>query len=207
MARIRLNLKGLNDDQLLAQAHGHDTAMEGNANFPTPSPAAQQFQGAITDFETSLAEQRAADQTAQERTSAKNDKRSVLEALLKARADYVENTSGGDETKILSASFGTRAPASPVGIPAQPTNFVATMSDLPGCIDLMWDRVRGASTYVVQICPDPLSDTSWRQIGLPTKSSFTATGLTAGSKYWFRVAAIGAAGQGPWSDQSMKMAP
>jgi hypothetical protein len=32
-------------------------------------------------------------------------------------------------------------------------------------------------------------------------------GLTSGSKHWFRVAAIGAAGQGPWSDQAMKMAP
>jgi hypothetical protein len=207
MARIRLNLKGLNDDQLLAQARGHDTAMDGNANFPTPSPAAAQFEGAITEFDTALAEQRAAEQTAQQRTSAKSDKRAVLEALLKARADYVENTSGGDETKILSAGFDVRGPAAPVGIPAQPANLVATMSDLPGCIDLMWDRVRGASTYVVQICPDPLSEANWRQIGLPTKSSFTATGLTSGSRYWFRVAAIGAAGQGPWSDQAMKMAP
>jgi len=40
-----------------------------------------------------------------------------------------------------------------------------------------------------------------------TRSAFTVARLTAGTKYWFRVAAVGAAGQGPWSDQAMKMAP
>ncbi len=67
--------------------------------------------------------------------------------------------------------------------------------------------MRGAKTHVVEVCPDPLSEANWKRIGLPTKSSFTASGLTSGNKYWFRVAAVGAAGQGPWSDQAMKMAP
>ena len=65
----------------------------------------------------------------------------------------------------------------------------------------VWSGIR-------RICPDPLSETNWRQSGYEgTKSSFTITGLTSVARYWFRVAAVGAAGQGPWSDQAMKMVP
>ena len=40
-----------------------------------------------------------------------------------------------------------------------------------------------------------------------TKSSTTVKNLTSGTKYWIRVAAFGAAGQGPWSDPATKVAP
>jgi hypothetical protein len=39
-----------------------------------------------------------------------------------------------------------------------------------------------------------------------SKSSCTITGLTSGQHYWFRVAAVGAAGQGPWSDNASQLA-
>ncbi|MFA5191306.1 MAG: fibronectin type III domain-containing protein [Verrucomicrobiia bacterium] len=80
-----------------------------------------------------------------------------------------------------------------------------TMGDLPATMDLMWDPVCGAKNYIVQVCPDPLSESNWRQIGLPTKSNFTASNLTSCSRYWFRVAANVAAGQSPRNDQAMKM--
>jgi hypothetical protein len=40
-----------------------------------------------------------------------------------------------------------------------------------------------------------------------TKSSATVTGLTSGQRVGFRVAAIGAAGQGPWSDPATQIVP
>ncbi|HEV7473405.1 MAG TPA: fibronectin type III domain-containing protein [Pyrinomonadaceae bacterium] len=42
---------------------------------------------------------------------------------------------------------------------------------------------------------------------MSTKSSFTVTGLTPGTRYWFRVAAVGAGGQSGWSDPASKIAP
>jgi len=54
--------------------------------------------------------------------------------------------------------------------------------------------------------PDPITRTSWTLGVVSTKSSATLSGLTSGTKYWFRVAAIGAAGQGAWSDPATKMA-
>ena len=73
-------------------------------------------------------------------------------------------------------------------------------------MDLGWDKVRGARSYVIQFCADPMHDANWQHAGVSTKSSFIVTGLTAGVKYWFRVAAVGTAGQGAWSDVTCKMA-
>ncbi len=42
---------------------------------------------------------------------------------------------------------------------------------------------------------------------IPTPNDYTATALTSGQRYIFRVAAVGPLGQGPWSDEAGKMAP
>jgi hypothetical protein len=207
MAKVRLAMDEMTDSEFLEFVKAHVQKITGNASFPTPTPAPADFAAGLTAFEAKLTAQIAADLAAKQATQEKNDARDALQELVRQRGEYVQTASGGKEAEILSAGFDVRAPRAPVGLPAMPTNLVATMSDLPGSIDVMWDRVRGASTYVVQICPDPLNEANWRQIGLPTKSAYTATGLNSGSRYWFRVAAIGAAGQGPWSDQAMKMAP
>ena len=59
---------------------------------------------------------------------------------------------------------------------------------------------------VLENCHDPATASSWQQVGFSTKSKFTVPGLTSGTKYWFRVAAIGTAGQAPWSDPATAMA-
>ncbi|MSU56755.1 MAG: fibronectin type III domain-containing protein [Pedosphaera sp.] len=47
----------------------------------------------------------------------------------------------------------------------------------------------------------------WSQKAVAPKSRATITGCTPGALCVFRVAAIGSAGQGPWSDESVKMSP
>jgi len=44
-------------------------------------------------------------------------------------------------------------------------------------------------------------------MAIVSKSRATVPGCTPGQKSVFRVAAVGAAGQGPWSDESVKMSP
>jgi chitodextrinase len=45
---------------------------------------------------------------------------------------------------------------------------------------------------------DP-ADADWKFATTSTRSSATVTGLTPGTRYWFRVAATAPAGQSPWS--------
>lgn len=37
-------------------------------------------------------------------------------------------------------------------------------------------------------------------------SEFTATGLTAGQQYWFRIRAVRGGSNGPWSDPATRIA-
>ena len=67
--------------------------------------------------------------------------------------------------------------------------------------------VRGLQTYVIELTEDPTGLTGWRNVGITKKSNHTITGLVSGRRYWVRVAAVGAAGQGPWSEVATKVAP
>jgi hypothetical protein len=52
-----------------------------------------------------------------------------------------------------------------------------------------------------------LTALTWRDAGVSTKSRITIQGLPSGKRYWFRVAAINAAGQSGWSDPATKIVP
>ena len=75
-------------------------------------------------------------------------------------------------------------------------------------MDLQWNSTRrGLNNYIVEATDDHAALTGWHIVASPTKSSPSLTGLTLGKRYWFRVAANGAAGPGPTSDPATKVAP
>ena len=207
MSKIKLELRNKSDSELLVFAKTHVTAMNGNVYFPAPNPLAIAFASTLTSYETALSASTAATQAAQTATSAKDDKRALLEASLNIRAKSVENDSLGDETKILSSGFSLRAASDPIGPMAQPQNFRATSGDLTGEIDLQCDAVRGAKSYVVECRTHGATPGAWAQAKIVTKSRTTVGGLTPGQEYAFRIRAVGTAGEGPWSDEAVKMAP
>ena len=90
--------------------------------------------------------------------------------------------------------------------PQQPINFAATTSGVAGTVDTVWDA-QGDSSFIVQICADPMNDANWRQVGITNDSSFTVRGLMSGTQYWFRVCALLGNEQSPWSDPALCMAP
>ncbi len=85
--------------------------------------------------------------------------------------------------------------------------LAAASGDLDGEVNLLWEPVRGARTYVIQKSQDSKNPSRWIQEDIVTKSSCTVSKLKSGRKYWFRVAAIGSNGQGPWSEPVQKKAP
>ena len=66
------------------------------------------------------------------------------------RKNYIQKKSGGAETKILAVGLETKALATPIGDLLAPENLRATFGDDGGEIDLAWDRVRGASSYLIE---------------------------------------------------------
>jgi pectate lyase len=99
------------------------------------------------------------------------------------------------------------APASAPSKPDRPTGLKSTSGDHDGELDLSWDPVSGAKSYVLEQSSDPPTATSWMHARVSTKSSTTVDGLTSGTRYWFRVSAVDASGHSGWSDPATKIAP
>src|SRR6185436_18947958 len=112
---------------------------------------------------------------------------------------YVESVAGSDEQMILSAGLDLRA----VGVastepPEQPHGLTATVGDHDGEIDLSWDTVSGAKSYVIEQSADPGTPANWVHAGVSTRSFYTVQRLTSGTRYWFRVGAVNNNGQSGW---------
>jgi hypothetical protein len=207
MAKIKLNLQRMAIPEKVQFVRQIVTAMTGNANFTTPEPSLTDITTAVNTLETAYNAANTARQNAMSLTSTVDDNETMLDALVAKLANYVENKTDGDDAKIQSAGMALKSKPSPVGAMPAPAALTATASDNDGEVDLSWDAVRGAKSYPAEVSPDPPTQTSWTPAGISTKSYITVKGLKSGTKYWFRVAALGAAGQGPWSDPATKYAP
>jgi hypothetical protein len=207
MAKIKLNLQKLTDAQLILKAKDIKTKLTGNAFFPTTTPTLVNYGVLITAAETALADSDAANATAKEKTLVKN---LALDALRRGTTQLgtnIESLSGGAPEKILSTGIDIKASKTPVGIPAQVVNLAVTAGDHDGELNAQWDPVPGAKTYEIATSPDPVTLTSWTKFKSVTKSAVVLTDLTSGARLWVRVRAIGAAGEGNWSDPGTKIVP
>jgi len=87
------------------------------------------------------------------------------------------------------------------GLPGTPTSIVATAQSSSSII-ISWPMVSGALQYYVY--KSEIADGTYTQIGVtvPTDTgvcSFTATGLSPGTAYYFRVSSYNAGGESPQS--------
>ncbi|MGB8167694.1 MAG: fibronectin type III domain-containing protein [Chthoniobacteraceae bacterium] len=205
MAQVKLELDRRSDDDLHQFTETHIAAMDGNANFPTPAPTTAAFQTVFDDYRAKLTAAKKAAMEAEAATALKETARATLSLAWNDRGNYLQSASGGDAAKIMSAAVGVRDEPQPIGPLPAPEDFMPTMGDAPGEIDLTWSRVRGARTYIVEYRESGTTG-AWSQT-FATKSRASVTGLTGGKTYTFRVAAVGAAGQSPWSLEAARMAP
>lgn len=182
-------------------------SMDGNPEFPDALPTTATLETDKKNLETAQDEANVARQVSQQKTLIMEEKESTLDNTLRKLGNYVENKTDGDEAKILSSGFLVRAKASPTSVTPQVLSLNLTTGDGEGELDASWNSVSAAKSYVVEVCEDPLTPTGWKPAKPATKSSATITGLTSGKKYWVRVAAVTAAGQGTFSDPATKYAP
>ncbi|MCA1621946.1 MAG: fibronectin type III domain-containing protein [Acidobacteria bacterium] len=208
MPKIKLNLRSLPIPEKLTRAQQIVAALTGNANFTAPHPSLAEVTAAIDGLDAAANAARAARLEARRRTAAQAVKEEELDRIMTQVAAYVESVAGGDEGLILSAGLDVRASNAPDGsAPAAPETLTATTGNHEGEIELSWDTVRGARSYVVERTTDPQTAGSWTQAGVSPRSSLIIEGLDSGKRYHFRVAAVTFNGQSPWSNQVVKVAP
>ncbi|HEX8653462.1 MAG TPA: fibronectin type III domain-containing protein [Pyrinomonadaceae bacterium] len=149
----------------------------------------------------------AARQESKNKTAVQSQAEDELDDVLTRLAGYVSSVSGDDEAPVTSAGMSLQQPKAPAGPPAVPQSFAATTGDNDGEIDLGWSAVDGAQSYIIEQSPQGPPNASWTHLQTTVKSAHTATGLTSGTRYYFRVAAINSNGQSGWSDISTRIAP
>ena len=76
---------------------------------------------------------------------------------------------------------------------AAPMGLVATAN-------LNWRHVKSAASYRIQFGAGATLPTAFDGDVLVTRARGTVAGLASGTRYWFRVAAIGAAGPSLWTN-------
>jgi len=207
MGKVKLGLKKMPILDKISLATRIVTAMTGNPDFTTPVPALADITAKTTAARTSYNNALTLRQQAKAATDLQDADEKALDLVLTQAALYVENVSAGNETKISSAGMDVRHRAVRIGELSVPKNLLAKAGGGDGEIILNWDPVRGARSYVVEITTDANVPSSWKHKTNVTESSAAITGLTSGGKFWFRVAGVGAAGQGPFSDPAAKYAP
>jgi hypothetical protein len=207
MSKIKLNLSKLTVPEKIGKAEQIVLKMTGNANFPTASPPLVALTTAANELRTAYSDAQAARQTQKEKTATQNAKEDLLDQLLTQEAAFVESVAGNNEEIVLSAGMDVRASnAASTTPPGQPQSLAPFPGDRDGEIDLTWERVMGAKSYVIEKSADAQA-TSWQHAGVATKAMFTVDDLPSGSRFWFRVAAVNNNGQSGWSDIAMKIAP
>lgn len=160
--------------------------------FVTPSPPLVDVQSAKDDL--SKAYNAALDgggtAKAEQRTANEN-----LNNVLRPLRDYVNEVANGNEDTVFLSGFEASKIPSPIG-PMPPVVIKSGKGgDGDGSVSLNWSVVYGAQNYVVEMSTDGVVFT---KEAFPTKSRVKITGLAIGQFYWFRVAANGAAGLGPF---------
>jgi len=206
-AKIKLDLRGKTDAELLPFCQAIVAAMTDNPNFPNPVPTAVVLDETVADFASKLQGHQLAKAAALQATTEKDRARALLEERINTRANYVMTQSRGDAGIILSAAMPLRAMPSPIGDLLAPLNLRIELNGIAGLMILTWNRVPKSLSYVIQCADASTAERVWTSLKITTERKLMLTHLELGKMFAFRVAAIGgASGQSAWSPEVLRMA-
>jgi hypothetical protein len=190
----------LNSSQLIAKATSVVESMTDNPAFPDPTPKLSDVSAAITAL--SVAQVAALD-GGRNATALRNSRAADLRLLMNQLGGYVSSVAEGDELAIRSSGLGVRRNGAPAPEPESPKDLRARISEHKGRVDLRWQAVLAAVTYHIEhSSTDPEVEANWKLVEVSTRSRIAVKGLPSGQVSYFRVAGIGTAGMGPWSQVS-----
>lgn len=206
MSLIKLGLDSMAVSDKIQFGRQIVQALTDNPNFPDPIPLLPAVTTGSDTLETSFNDAQTARQIAKSKTSAQDADAATLDWSITQLANFIESASDGDRVKMESAGFSLRNPPAPIGQLSAPTNLQVFPGDHPGSADVSWKSERGAKAFNIARAEDA-PELEYHIIGSSTKKAATLNSMTSGKKYWFRVAAIGAAGQSAWSTPVALFAP
>jgi hypothetical protein len=206
MARVRLNLGKLSITDKVARGRHFVTKLTNNPNFPDPHPSLAEVTAAVDEVETAFGQVQSAKSEVTTRVAAQEIATKKLDSLLSRLGSYVESVAGSDNALIASAGMEIKGARSVATIPTAPQGLSAAPGEHDGEIILSWKTLPNAYSYISEFSLDPATN-SWTQLGVATAASKAIGNLTSGKRHWFRVKAVGAAGESGWSEHASKVVP
>jgi len=204
MSLIVMNTSKLPIADKLVKGQDIITKSTNNPDVPGNTAALAAFAAAQADLEAANAAYEASRTACIECQSARQDKLNVWNTTLTGLAGVTENITQGNKTKILSTGFGVKSPPSPPNPMAQVLNVRVSYTGNPGYSEVRWQRMTGADAYVVECSPEPITETSWKNMGTVGEVKYVGNGAVPGHKCWYRVAAVRGSDQGPWSEPALR---
>ncbi len=226
MNTIALKLGDKKHDDLLEFARDIAKALNNNPNFSDGDQWANDLEALINNV---VNNDDTIEALRRELKGLQLDRTAFTRALrqgLRETASVVYRASGGNQKMIESAGMQLRLLPSPVG--KMPEVRGLLINNLKrGELALDWNTIKGAGSYIVEVkdLSDPAAKFLPAVVVLSSNYVFTISideeglgfqkdigiddegvRLKHGVTYSFRVAAVGAAGRGPWSDPVERIA-
>jgi hypothetical protein len=172
--------------------------MTHNASFPTPTPALTDVIAARNAYLAAVT----AGHDSRLGRSLRQQTRAALVALLRLLAHYVEDTSAGDRTVLMSSGFPLQRSRAPVGPLPAPVQVRMVKGKTSGTAIARCRPIGQARAYQWRVAPAS-TPMAW----LPVVTTFAAhaqfEGLAPTTFYVAQVCAVGTAGAGDWSETAM----
>lgn len=156
--------------------------------FASPNPALATVTLAIKDLQTAWENAQDGGKTL---TAIVHDKEGDLMKLMNDLAHYVEGVAGYDENTIHLAGMDVKKKTTP----GSSATFEAKATANIGEAKVHTKYVKN-TFYKWQYCPNPIG--TWVDYKTTSTSKIIISGLTSGTKYWFRVALIDVDGEHPF---------
>lgn len=199
MSIATTNIGGLNVIQKLNKGANIIASSTDNPLVPGNAPMLAEVSTAQTALTTANAAVDAARDALKQCYIVRNTAETAWDEKVTLLAGFTEVATGGDAAGIISAGFGVRAGRTPTPALGAPENVLAKTNGSPGVTKLTWNPLPGATYYVVEQSPSPITANSWTQVATSTKASCETGGVEPGKEWWYRIAGGNASGDGPWS--------
>jgi hypothetical protein len=191
---VALGLPKLTPPQVVAIARHFAQQMTGNAHFPNPSPQLVEITNQATVLENAYALSLT---RAKGSVSKMHVELKTLARLLKGLSIYVETEANVDPENADNIISSSGMPVKKKGA-RPPKSFTAIAGKNPGTA-ILDNKAILRSIYIYQITTDPNNAVSWVTIATDVKVKLIKSGLSSGTRYFFRTAIITKGVQGAWS--------
>jgi hypothetical protein len=199
---IALGLSKLTVPQLIANSNSYVQHMTGNAFFITPNPPLATLSAQVSKVEAALT---LSATRVKGSVAAMHTEQRSLNILLKSLATYVEETANATPEQALEIAQSTTMPIKKQMVRA-PKVFAVKLTSTPGEVLLNTKAVKKA-IYTYAMTTDPATVTSWVNIIVNNDVKNLHSGLSSGTRYYFRVATTVKGVQSPWSPTINIMMP